>query len=99
MWSQFHLLHVFKNIVSKQSFSVKYKYVQSHADDSKKWQDCTLKERINIRVDALAKKFLKARHSTEEYIESDFLNEEVIIQIGGKKITGLPRAGLDKFWG
>ncbi len=30
-------LHVFKNIVSKQSFLVKYKYVQSHADDSKKW--------------------------------------------------------------
>ncbi len=34
--TQADLLRVFKNIVSKQSFSVKYKYVQSHADDSKK---------------------------------------------------------------
>ena len=97
--TQADLLRIFKNIVSKQSFLAKYKYVQSHADDSKKWRDCTLKERINIRVDALAKKSLKACHSTEEYIESDFPNEEVIIQMGGKKITGSPRAGLNKFWG
>jgi len=35
--TQADLLHVFKNLVSNQSFTVKYKYVQSHADDSKKW--------------------------------------------------------------
>ena len=54
--TQADLLRVFKNLISTQSFTVKYKYVQSHADDSKKWQDCSLKERINIKVDALAKK-------------------------------------------
>ena len=35
--TQADLLRVFKNLVSNQSFTVKYKYVQSHADDSKKW--------------------------------------------------------------
>jgi hypothetical protein len=62
--TQADFLRVFKKLVSIQSFTVKYKYVQSHMDDSKKWQDCTLKEQINIRVDALAKKSIKAAHST-----------------------------------
>jgi hypothetical protein len=53
--TQADLLHVFKNLISTQPFPVRYTYVQSHADNSKKWRDCTLKERINIKVDALAK--------------------------------------------
>ena len=95
--TQADLLRVFKNLVSNQSFTVKYKYVQSHADNSKKWKDCSLKERINIKVDALAKKSIKAAHSTGECIESTFPNEEVWIEMGGRKITGSPRAELEEF--
>jgi len=75
--TQADLLRVFKNLVLNQSFTVKYKYVQSHADDSKKWRDCSLKEQINIKVDALAKKSIKAAHSTGEYIQSTIPNEEL----------------------
>jgi hypothetical protein len=49
--------------------------------------------------DAFAKKSLKAAHSTDEFIESDFPNEEVWIEMSGKKITGSPRAELKEFWG
>ncbi len=59
---QADLLRTFKNLVSSQTFQVQYKYVTSHADDRKKWQDCSLKKRINIKVDRLAKKALKAGH-------------------------------------
>ena len=97
--TQADLLRVFKNLISTQSFKVKYKYVQSHADDTKKWRDCSLKERINIKVDALAKKAFKAAHSTGEFIESTFPNEELWIEMGGRKITGSPRAELEEFWG
>jgi hypothetical protein len=34
--TQTNLLRVFKNLVLSQTFTVKYKYVQSHAEDSKK---------------------------------------------------------------
>ncbi len=68
-------------------------------DDLKKWQDCTLKEQINIRVDALAKKSIKAAHSTGEFKEGNFPNEEVWIEMGGRKITGSPRAEPEEFWG
>ena len=97
--TQADLLRVFKNLISAQSFTIKYKYVQSHADDSKKWRDCSLKEWINIKVDALAKKAIKAAHSTGEFIESTFPNEELWIEMGGRKITGSPRAELEEFWG
>jgi len=70
-------------------------------DDSKKWRDCSLKERINIKVVALAKKAIKAAHSTGESIKSTFPNEELWIEMGGRKITGSPKpkAELEEFWG
>jgi hypothetical protein len=49
--TQADLLRVFKNLVATQKFPVKYKYVQPHVDKWKKWRDCSLKERINIKVD------------------------------------------------
>ncbi len=97
--TQTNLFCVFKNLVSSQTFTIKYKYVQSHADDLKKWQDCTLKEQINIKVDAFVKKSLKAAHSMDEFIESIFPNKEIWIEMGCKKIIGSPRAELKEFLG
>jgi hypothetical protein len=45
------------------------------------------------------KKSLKAAHGMEEFIESIFPNEEIWIEMGGKKITRSPRAELKEFWG
>ncbi len=81
--SQADLLQTFKSLVSSQTFQVQYKYVASHADIRKKWRDCSLKERINIKVDRLAKKALKAGHCTGQYIESSFPNEQIWITVGG----------------
>jgi hypothetical protein len=75
--SQADILCVFKNLVAAQLFRVQYKYVQSHANGIKRWQDCLLKEQINIKVDSLAKKALMAAHSTEECIQSVFPNEQI----------------------
>jgi hypothetical protein len=75
--TQADLLRVFKNLVAMQKFPIKYKYVQSHADNLKKWKDCSLKERINIKIDSLAKKALRAAHSTGEFTTSTFPHEQV----------------------
>jgi hypothetical protein len=99
--SQADILWVFKNLVSIQPFCIRYKNVQSHADDTKRWQDCTLKLkiRINIKVDSLAKKALKAAHSTGKFINSSFPNEQLWITMGEKKVTGSLRNELEDFWG
>ncbi len=96
---QADLLRTFKNIVSSHIFQVQYKYITSHADDKKKWQYCSLKERINIKVDRLAKKTLKAGHCTGQYIESSFPNEQIWITLRGTKAIGPLRSELDDFWG
>jgi hypothetical protein len=86
--TQADLLRVFKNLVATEKFPVKYKYVQSHADESKKWRDCSLKELINIKVDSLAKKALKAANSTREFITANFPHEQVWIENGRQKNHG-----------
>jgi hypothetical protein len=93
------LLQVFKNLISSQTFQVQYKYVASHADDKKKWQDCSFKESINIKVDRLANKALKAGHCTGQYIRSTFLNEQIWITLGGRKAIGSLWVELEEFWG
>jgi hypothetical protein len=77
------ILCVFKNLISAQSFHVRYKYMMSHANDTKRWQDCSLNEQIKIKVDNLAKKALMAAHSTGKCIKSAFQNEQFWISMGG----------------
>jgi hypothetical protein len=73
--------------------------VQSHADKTKKWQDCTLKEQINIKVDSLAKKALKAAHCTGQFIGGIFPYEQIWVTMGGMKVTGPLHLKLEEFWG
>jgi hypothetical protein len=89
--SQVDLLQIFKNLVSSHTFRVQYKYVTSHADNKKKWQYCSLKERINIKVDRLVNKALKAGLCTGQYIRSSFPNEQIWITLGGRKAMGTGR--------
>ncbi len=83
--SQADILCIFKNLISAQPFRVWYKYVQLHADDTKRWRDCSVKEQINIKVDSLAKKALMVAHSTGECIKSAFPNEQIWISMGGER--------------
>ncbi len=74
-------------------------YLQSHADDTKKWQDCTLKEQINIKVDSLAKKALRSALCSKEFIEGTFPNKQIWIPMGKKKATASLCLELEEYWG
>jgi hypothetical protein len=90
---------MFKHLVSIQPFPVKLKYVESHTDKTKKWQDCTLKEQINIKVDKLAKKALKVAHCTGKFIGGTFWYKQIWVTMGGKKVTGPRCLESEEFWG
>ncbi len=77
--SQRQIFFAFSKTSSAQPFRVQYKYVQSYGNDTKRWRDCSLKERINIKMDSLAKKALMAAHSTGKCIKSAFPNEQIWI--------------------
>jgi hypothetical protein len=97
--TQADVLHTFKHLVSAQPFCIIFKYMQLHADETKKWCDCSPKERINIKVDRLAKKALKAAHCTRQFIEGSFLYNQIWITMGGEKITCPLWLELEEFWG
>ena len=63
-------------------------YVPPHCDDTKHWSECTLKERMNIKVDSLAKLALTCAHATNEYFGGRFPDEDFRIFVADKKITG-----------
>ncbi len=94
--AQADVLCTFKHLVSAQSFHVIFN-MQLHANDTKKWWDCTLKEGINIEVDRLAKKALKAAHSTRQFIKGTFLHKQIWITMGGKMVTGPLWSELEEF--
>ena len=80
---QVDVLRVFKRLVMEQPFRVDYCWVPSHQDEKKPWAQCTLKERINVKVDRLCKAALIDGVSSGVYIESVFTFEQVRIHAGG----------------
>jgi hypothetical protein len=97
--TQADVLRSFKQLVSAQLFRIIFRYMQSHTDEKKKWCYCSLKVCINIKVDRLTKKALKAAHSTEQFIEDTFPRKQIWIKMEGNKVTGPLWLELEEFWG
>jgi hypothetical protein len=74
-------------------------YVQSHSDDIKEWSACTIKERMNIKVDHLAKTALLHAHTTDKFFNGLFPLDDFVISMDGQKITGPIKTSLEAHWG
>ena len=86
--TQSEVLRVMKQYIIKQPFRLIFLYVASHCDDTKLWSDCTLKEKMNIKVDSLAKVALMCAHATNEYFDGIFPNKNFWILVNNRKVTG-----------
>ena len=69
---QADVLKILKQYIASQPFALKFLYVALHANDTKLWKDCSFKERINIRVELLAKKALMCAHAKDQYFDGHF---------------------------
>jgi hypothetical protein len=58
-----------------------------------------IKEKINIKVDHLAKKALKCAHATGTFFDGRFPFEEFQISTNGVKVTGEAKPSLKAHWG
>ena len=74
-------------------------WVPSHQDDEKSWDQCTLKEKINIKVDRLAKTSLVAAIADNVYIDSGFPGEHITVSTDGRKVTGSLKKAFERYWG
>ena len=73
--TQADVLRVFKRLITEQRATIKMEWVPSHQDDKKSWNQCTLKEKINIQVDKLAKASPIAVVAENIYVDSGFPGE------------------------
>ena len=97
--AQADVLRVFKRVINEQQFAVKMEWVPSHQDDEKSWDQCTLKEKINIKVDKLAKASLIAAIADNVYIDSGFPGEHITVSTDGRKVTGSLKKAFERYWG
>jgi hypothetical protein len=94
---QSDVLRVMKKFISCQPFVIKFLYVQSHTDDIK-WSECTIKERMNIKVDDRAKRALIHAHATNEFFDGIYPLDNFVISMGGQKMTGPMQPALEAHW-
>ena len=96
---QADVLRVMKRLIAQHTFPIKFLYVQSHTDDTKKLRDCSTKERMNIIVDHLAKSALTSAHTSSMYFNGIYPNEDFTVTMRGIKTTGPVMKALEEHWG
>jgi hypothetical protein len=79
--------------------NLNFRDVASCVNNTKAWKDCSLKERINIKVDNLAKKALLLAHASGNCFGGCFPMEQFCIYSSKNKVTGPPKTALDEHWG
>ena len=97
--AQADVLRCFKQLINEQHAEIKMEWVPSHQDDEKSWTKCTLKEKINIKVDRLAKTALLSAIQHNEYIESGFPGEHITVVADGMKVTGSLKLAIERSHG
>jgi hypothetical protein len=99
--TQANVLRVMKRLITRQPFIfiIKFLYVASHSNDRKDWASCTIKERLNIKANHLAKQALLHAHSCNEYFDGCFPAEDFWVYTTGCKVTGLTKPSLEMHWG
>jgi hypothetical protein len=88
-----------KRMILDHPFHLKFLYVVSHSNDTKKWKECSLKEGINIKVDHLAKKALLATHASNQYFNGVFPLEDFQVHTDRQNLTGPTKTSLEEHWG
>ncbi len=93
------ILRIMKRMILDHPFRLKFLYVASHSDDTKKRKERSLKERINFKVDHLAKKALLATHTSNQYFDGAFPLEDFQVHTDRQKLTGQTKTSLEEHWG
>lgn len=97
--SQADVLRSFKLLVADNPLPVRLRWVQGHALKNKKWEQCTLPEKVNDIVDRLANDGLIEAFTKDEYITSYYPFDNAALYLDGKKVSGSPVTALERHWG
>ena len=77
-----------------QSFEVTYHHIMGHLDKLLHSDQLTEIRRLNALCDSMAKKALLRAICKQEFINWDFLFEDISLVCGGHKVTSSPMQGI-----
>ena len=97
--AQADTLRTLKQLILTANYDTDYVWVPAHQDDTKRRKDLTLRERMNVRVDSLAKQALLASIVSRTFINNNFPLESIRISIGDTKITDDVPRRIEDHWG
>jgi hypothetical protein len=72
--------------------------VPSHQDDDETWGELTLRERLNVIVDKLAKLGLIAGIADDDYADCIYPYEQIRVTLKGDKVTGSLKKAFSYHW-
>ncbi len=97
--TQSDVIRVMNQYMIRQPFRLNFLYDASHCDDTESWSDCTLKERMNIKVNSLAKLALMCAHGTNKYFDGIFPYKDFQILANNRKVMGPIIPAMEDHWG
>jgi hypothetical protein len=91
--------YYYKHLVRGAPFKCKMFHVYGHLDELLAWEELTLEEQINVECDHLAEDSLVAGAESGEFIERVLPHEDLVVSVGGEKISGATTPAISRHWG
>ena len=96
--AQADVLRRFKDYINFNPLQVEYQWVSSHEDGNKSWDELSLREKMNVTVNKLAKLGIIAGAREGDLIDNTFPFERVRITIDGHKVGGDIKKAVNEHW-
>ena len=94
--AQADVLRRLKQQITHYPFLVDYQWVPAHQDDHRKWSELTLREKMNVIVDKLAKLAIIAGVVDQDFIDRDLPFKQVRVTLDGHKVAGPLRKAINR---
>ena len=96
--AQVDVLRCFKDYINHHPLEIDYQWVPSHQDEEKSCTSLTLREKVNVTVDELAKLGLISGMTDGDMINSEYPFEQIRVSTGGHKVTGSLKKASNSHW-
>ena len=97
--SQADVLRYYKKLVRAQPFKSKMYHVHGHLDELLDLSELSPAELANVECDYLASVSLSEALQEGRFIESIFPHEDIVVMVGGDKVTGALTPVITRTWG
>jgi hypothetical protein len=93
------VISLIKQYIRDSNCPISYEHVYGHLDDILQWDQLSDTQKLNVRMDTLAKRALMAAITNRDFITSIFPFEHIVMKCGGQKNHSSPTKAIYRWWG